>query len=133
MHAFIYLFLKWSDNRNSGLFQLVCRYILGWNIFLLMLQMLRYKKLITICLFLFEGCSIHQVDKEGLTALCWGCLKGHLHIIQNLLDRGSNLHHTDRCGRTPLQLASFHGDAHVVSSLCRDLCTLLLWKNLNWS
>ena len=63
----------------------------------------------------FLGALLHQTDKEGLTALCWACLKGHLHIIQSLLDRGSNLHHTDKSGRNPLQLAAFHGDAQVVS------------------
>ena len=72
------------------------------------------KNLTHPCNFL-SGASIHKTDKEGLTALCWGCLKGHLHIIQSLMDRGSNLHHADRCGRSPLQLAAFHGDAQVVS------------------
>lgn len=62
----------------------------------------------------YSGSSLHQVDKEGLTALCWACLKGHHHIIQTLLDKGANLHHVDRRGRTPLQLAAFHGDAQVV-------------------
>ena len=64
---------------------------------------------------LLVGASVESVDKEGLTALCWGCLKGHLHIIQRLQENGSDLHHTDKCGRSPLQLAAFHGDSHVVS------------------
>jgi hypothetical protein len=75
-----------------------------------------------VCIVFPPGSSLHQVDKEGLTALCWGCLKGHLHIIQSLLDRGSNLHHIDRCNRTPLQLAAFHGDAQVVSRGRGDTC-----------
>lgn len=77
-------------------------------------------------MYLFSGASIHKTDKEGLTALCWACLKGHLHIIQSLLDRGSNLHHADRCGRNPLQLASFHGDAQVVSVNSRSTPCLRL-------
>lgn len=60
---------------------------------------------------------MNSCDKEGLTALSWGCLKGHMHIIQILQERGSDLHHTDSCGRSPLQLAAFHGDPHVVSIL----------------
>lgn len=53
------------------------------------------------------------VDKEGLTALCWAALKGHLHCVQLLIERGSNIEHNDNNGRTPLDLASFYGDAQV--------------------
>jgi len=55
-------------------------------------------------------------DREGLTALCWACLKGHLHVVQSLVERGSLIEHEDKTGRTPLDLASFYGDADVVGT-----------------
>lgn len=61
------------------------------------------------------GAQLDQIDKEGLTALCWACLKGHLAIVQSLVDRGSDIHHVDKSGRNPLHLAAFYGDAQVVS------------------
>jgi len=57
------------------------------------------------------------MDREGLTALCWACLKGHYHCTQSLLEKGSDLDHTDTHGRTPLDLAAFYGDADVVQYL----------------
>ena len=53
-------------------------------------------------------------DKEGLTALCWACLKGHLNIVKSLLERDSDIDHEDKNGRTPLDLAAFFGDPQVV-------------------
>lgn len=55
------------------------------------------------------------MDREGLTALCWACLKGQRACIQMLLERGSDIEHTDKNGRTPLDLAAFFGDENVVS------------------
>lgn len=66
---------------------------------------------------LLPGSSVTLCDKEGLTALCWACLKGHLHCVQSLLERGSRIDHTDRNGRTPLDLAAFYGDAQVVRTV----------------
>ena len=60
------------------------------------------------------GSSVTLADKEGLTALCWACLKGQLHCVQSLVERHSDIDHTDRNGRTPLDLAAFFGDAQVV-------------------
>ena len=59
-------------------------------------------------------------DKEGLTGLCWACLKGQLHCVQSLMERHSDIHHTDRNGRTPLDLAAFFGDSQVVSISLMD-------------
>lgn len=56
-----------------------------------------------------------KADNEGLTALCWACLKGQYNAVQKLLDHGANIHHTDCTGRSPLNLAAFHGDPNVVS------------------
>ena len=63
-------------------------------------------------------------DKEGLTGLCWACLKGQLHCVQSLVERQSDIDHTDRNGRTPLDLAAFFGDAQVV-------CVILLRSSFN--
>lgn len=54
-------------------------------------------------------------DKEGLTALSWACLKGHLPVVRCLVERGAATDHADKNGRTPLDLAAFYGDADVVS------------------
>lgn len=61
------------------------------------------------------------MDREGLTALCWACLKGQLTCVQLLLERGSDIEHTDRNGRTPLDLAAFFGDENVVSYFCGNV------------
>ena len=60
------------------------------------------------------------MDKEGLTALSWACLKGHLHVVRCLVERGAATDHADKNGRTPLDLASFYGDSEMVSG-----CTTL--------
>ena len=67
--------------------------------------------------YIFSDASVGCVDQEGLTALSWACLKGHMHVVQSLLDRGSELDHEDKAGRTPLDLASFYGDADLVQFL----------------
>ncbi len=54
------------------------------------------------------------MDKEGLTALSWACLKGHFPLVRGLVERGAVTAHADKSGRTPLDLASFYGDAEVV-------------------
>lgn len=55
------------------------------------------------------------MDKEGLTALSWACLKGHLPIVRCLVESGAATDHADKNGRTPLDLAAFYGDSEVVS------------------
>lgn len=57
-------------------------------------------------------------DKEGLTALSWACLKGHLSVVRCLVERGATTDHADKNGRTPLDLAAFYGDSEVVSACC---------------
>lgn len=64
------------------------------------------------------GASISLMDKEGLTALSWACLKGHMPVVRCLVERGAATDHADKNGRTPLDLAAFYGDAEVVSG-CR--------------
>ncbi|KAG7259055.1 hypothetical protein CRUP_035814 [Coryphaenoides rupestris] len=56
----------------------------------------------------------HGAD-EGLTALSWACLKGHLPVVRCLVESGAATDHADKNGRTPLDLAAFYGDSEVVS------------------
>jgi ankyrin repeat protein len=67
--------------------------------------------------FIFSGASSTAVDREGLSALCWACLKGHFMCVQTLINRGSAIDHKDKNGRSPLDLAAFYGDAQVVSEI----------------
>lgn len=76
---------------------------------------------------LSKGAQLERTDKEGLTALCWACLKGHVTLVQSLSHRGADIHHMDRSRRTPLHLAAFYGDAQVVgvvTAVCLSLLVL---------
>uniref|UniRef100_A0A671YKV6 Tetratricopeptide repeat, ankyrin repeat and coiled-coil containing 2 n=1 Tax=Sparus aurata TaxID=8175 RepID=A0A671YKV6_SPAAU len=68
-------------------------------------------------LLLTHGASLSQMDKEGLTALSWACLKGHLPVVRCLVESGAATDHADKNGRTPLDLAAFYGDSEVVQFL----------------
>uniref|UniRef100_A0A3Q2DZ60 Tetratricopeptide repeat, ankyrin repeat and coiled-coil containing 2 n=1 Tax=Cyprinodon variegatus TaxID=28743 RepID=A0A3Q2DZ60_CYPVA len=69
-------------------------------------------------LLMNHGADINMADKqEGLTALSWACLKGHLAVVRYLVESGAATDHADKNGRTPLDLAAFYGDSDVVQFL----------------
>uniref|UniRef100_A0A3P8VF95 Tetratricopeptide repeat, ankyrin repeat and coiled-coil containing 2 n=1 Tax=Cynoglossus semilaevis TaxID=244447 RepID=A0A3P8VF95_CYNSE len=70
-----------------------------------------------ITFFFVIGASLSLTDKEGLTALSWACLKGHLPVVRCLVENGAATDHADKNGRTPLDLAAFYGDSEVVQFL----------------
>lgn len=70
-----------------------------------------------ICVSFPTGASLSLLDKEGLTALSWACLKGHLPVVRCLVESGSPTDHADKNGRTPLDLAAFYGDSDVVKNM----------------
>lgn len=63
------------------------------------------------------GASLTDVDHEGLNALSWAAISGHLHCVEWMLDRGCDINHNDNIKRTPLHLASFYGHEQVVRSV----------------
>lgn len=64
-----------------------------------------------------SGAAISSLDKEGLTALSWACLKGHRGVVQYLVEKGATIDQMDKNGRTPLDLAAFYGDSDIVSKV----------------
>jgi len=62
-----------------------------------------------------SGASLTDIDNEGLDAVSWAAIGGHLHCVEMMLDRGSDIDHNDKIKRTPLHLASFYGHVQVVS------------------
>lgn len=86
--------------------------------------LMRFASHIPHILCCFAGASMDLMDKEGLTALSWACLKGHLPVVRCLVERGAATDHTDKNGRTPLDLAAFYGDSEVVSDISVSLAFL---------
>ena len=63
-----------------------------------------------------SGATLSSLDKEGLSALSWACLKGHRAVVQFLVEEGAEIDQTDKNGRSPLDLAAFYGDAETVGT-----------------
>lgn len=70
-----------------------------------------------------SGAALSSLDKEGLSALSWACLKGHRAVVQFLVEEGAKIDQTDKNGRSPLDLAAFYGDAETVGTAAATLPT----------
>ena len=42
-----------------------------------------------------SGATLSSLDKEGLSALSWACLKGHRAVVQFLVEEGAEIDQTD--------------------------------------
>lgn len=63
------------------------------------------------------GAHLDKSDNDGLTALCWACLRGKLQAAKRLLEEKADKQHADNTGRTPLDLAAYQGSAALVQLL----------------
>ena len=64
--------------------------------------------------FVTKKADIEAKDKEGLTALIWGCAKGKVETVKYLLKHGAEINAVDKKGRTALDLAG----AQVTNTFC---------------
>lgn len=62
--------------------------------------------------------NLDQIDEDGLTLLMWSCDRGHLSIVNFLLEKGADINIQDNEGQTSLHYA--------VSCEHKDLVELLL-------
>ncbi|KAL3199662.1 hypothetical protein MRX96_001414 [Rhipicephalus microplus] len=53
--------------------------------------------------------SVHERDEQGMCMLHWACDRGHLEIVELLLDKGADPEAKDEEGQTPLHYASSCG------------------------
>lgn len=72
-----------------------------------------------------SGATLSSLDKEGLSALSWACLKGHRAVVQFLVEEGAEIDQMDKNGRTPLDLAAFYGDSETVGTCRRSTVPML--------
>jgi len=85
--------------------------------------------LLGLCVAVCSGACLTDVDNEGLDAVSWAAVGGHLHCLELMLDRGSDIDHADKINRTPLHLASFYGHEQVV---CREILSFSFSSRRPW-
>ncbi|KAL1421256.1 hypothetical protein MTO96_023232 [Rhipicephalus appendiculatus] len=63
--------------------------------------------------------SVHERDAQGMCMLHWACDRGHLEIVELLLDKGADPEAKDEEGQTPLHYASSCGHLQVAELLLK--------------
>ncbi|KAF7265245.1 integrin linked kinase [Rhynchophorus ferrugineus] len=64
--------------------------------------------------------DMNQGDDHGFSPLHWSCMKGHIKIVEMLLQRGARVNVTNRGDDTPLHLAAAFGHKDIVLMLLRQ-------------
>jgi len=65
------------------------------------------------------GISVNYQNRNGWTPLKAACFKGHLHIVQELLNSKADIDLSDENGETPIYVASAEGHLVVVEELLK--------------
>lgn len=66
--------------------------------------------------------DINDFDANGNTPLHWAALRGHLSVVDVLLEHGADVNIRDRMNRTPLDLAKLDEENRkIVKSLTRAI------------
>ena len=60
---------------------------------------------------------MNHVDSNGLTALHWAALNGHLEVVKLLVESGADVDHVSEKGWTALHCAAYNGHLEVVKLL----------------
>ena len=63
------------------------------------------------------GSDVHVKDHQGLAALHWAVIKGHVAIAEYLISRGADFNAPINNGQTPVMLAGFHNKTDMVQTL----------------
>ena len=63
------------------------------------------------------GADIHLKDHQGIGALHWAVIKGHVAIAEYLISRGADFNAPVNNGQTPVMLAGFHNKTDMVQTL----------------
>ena len=63
------------------------------------------------------GSDINMKDHQGMAALHWAVVKGHVDIAEYLLARGADFNAPVNNGQTPVMLAGFHNKTELVQLL----------------
>jgi ankyrin repeat protein len=91
----------------------------------------RYGNLNEVQKLLDEGADVNWTNECGCTALYYACFKGHVEVVQLLLDRGAQMDiQDDSDGTTSLMMAIQFGHVEVVKLLL-DRGALIDIQN-NW-